>query len=330
MDLTTTYMGLKLKNPLIPSASPLSEKVDVVKRLEDSGAAAIVMYSLFEEQINREINEMDYFLSSTSDSFAEALSFFPEPEEYKNLHAEDYLEQIRKLKEAVDIPIIASLNGVSTGGWMKYAEKMQEAGADGLELNVYYIATDPNMTCENVEQLYLDDLKAVKKAVTIPVAMKLSPYFSAFANMAVRLDKAGADALELFNRFYQPDINLETLEVESKIQLSSPVEMRKPLRWIAALYGKVNASLAGTTGIHTGEDVIKMIMVGADATMVASALLKHGPERLGGILKEMQDWMEAHEYESVSQMKGSLSYQSISDTDAYERANYIKMLQSFK
>ncbi len=330
MDLTTTYMGLKLKNPVVPSASPLSAEVDVVKRMEDAGAAAVVMYSLFEEQINHEINELDHFLNSTSESFAEALNYFPEPDEFKNLHAEEYLEQIRKLKEVVDIPVIGSLNGVSPGGWMEYAKKIEEAGADALELNVYYVATDPELTGQKVEALYLDNLKSVKKAVKIPVAMKLGPYFSAFANMAVKLDQAGANGLVLFNRFYQPDIDLDNLEVVPNLQFSTPPEMRLPMRWIAALYGKVQASLAATSGIHSGTDVIKMIMVGADVAQIASVLMKEGVEKIADILQEMRNWMEKKEYESVQQMKGILSYQSIKDTDAYERANYLRMLQSFK
>lgn len=329
MDLSTTYMGLKLRNPIIASASPLSEDVDTVKRLEDAGAAGVVMYSLFEEQINHEINEMDEVLLGTSDSSAEALSYFPPIDQFKNLHAEDYLEQIRRLKEAVDIPIIASLNGVSPGGWMQYARKMQDAGADALELNIYYMATDPEMTAEKVEDMYLEDLKTVKDTVSIPVGIKLSPFFSALANFAIRLDNAGADGLVLFNRFYQPDINLEELEVESTIQLSTEVELRLPLRWIAVLYGKVKASLAATSGIHTGLDVVKMIMVGADVTMIASALLKNGPEYVGTMLKQMQEYMEKHEYNSVSEMRGILSHQKMKNPAAFERANYIKVLQSF-
>ncbi len=329
MDLTTIYMGLKLKNPIIASASPLSEDVDMVKRLEDAGAAGVVMYSLFEEQINHEINEMDEVLLGTSDLSPEALSYFPQLDEFKNAHAEDYLEQIRRLKEAVEIPVIASLNGVSPGGWMDYARKMQEAGADALELNIYYMATDPEMNSQKVEQMYLDDLKAVKQVVDIPVAIKLSPFFSAFANMAVRLDEAGADGLVLFNRFYQPDIDLEELEVESTIQLSTSVEMRLPLRWIAVLYGKVKASLAATTGIHTGEDVVKMMMVGADVTMIASALLQNGPEHVSTMLRQMQAYMEKHEYQSVTEMRGILSHQKLKNPAAFERANYIRVLQSF-
>jgi dihydroorotate dehydrogenase (fumarate) len=330
MDLTTTYLGLKLKNPLVLAASPLSSDIAKIKRLAELGASAVVMYSLFEEQINHEIEEVDHFLNYGTESFAESLSYFPEPEEFKNLHAEEYLNHISKLKQEVDIPVIGSLNGVSTGGWMDYARKIEEAGADALELNTYYVATDTALTAEKVENLYLENLKAVKKAVKIPVAMKLSPYFSAFANMATRLDTAGANGLVLFNRFYQPDIDLNTLEVVPNLNLSSSTELRLPLRWIAILHGKVKASLAATTGIHTAEDVIKMLMVGADVTMLASALLKRGIGHIHEILDGVKTWMEEHNYDSISIMKGSMSSKSIADPAAFERANYIKTLQSFE
>jgi dihydroorotate dehydrogenase (fumarate) len=330
MDLSTTYMGLKLRNPLVLSASPISADINQVKRAEELGASAVVMYSLFEEQINHEINEIDYFLSQGSESFAESLSYFPEPEEFKNLHAEEYLKLIKNLKNSVEIPVIGSLNGVSPGGWMDYAKKIEDAGADALELNVYYIASDMTMTPEKVEQLYVDNLKNVKKTIKIPVAMKLSPYFSAFANMAGKLDKAGADALVLFNRFYQPDIDLTTLEVEPNLQLSASHEIRLPLRWIAALYGQVKASLAATTGIHSAEDVVKMVMVGADVTMIASILLREGVDKLGDIFNNLKQWMLENEYESIEQMKGSMSYQAVANPVAFERANYIKTLQSYK
>lgn len=330
MDLSTTYMGLKLPNPLVLAASPLSAEVDKVKKAEDLGAAAVVMYSLFEEQINHEINEIDHFLGKGDATSAEALSYFPEPDEFKNLHAEEYLELIARLKKSVKIPVIGSLNGVSSGGWMNYAQKIEQAGADALELNIYYVATDMEMTSAKVEQLYVENVRAVKKAVKIPVAIKVSPFFSAFANMAHLLDKAGANGLVLFNRFYQPDIDLKNLEVIPNLQLSTSQEMRLPLRWIAILYGRVKASLAATTGIHTAEDVIKMMMVGADVTMLASVLLKGGMGKISEILTGMRHWMTENEYESVKQMKGSMSYQSIAEPAAFERANYIKTLQSFK
>jgi len=323
-------MGIKLKNPLVHSASPLSSDVDTVRKMEDAGAAAVVMYSLFEEQILHENKEIDHFLTTFNESYAEALSYFPEPQEFNNLHAEEYLEQISKLKATVDIPIIASLNGVSPGGWLNYAKKMEDAGADALELNVYYIPTDPSTTADEIEKMYLQDLKTVKSAVKIPVAIKLSPYFTAFANMARKLEDAGADALVLFNRFYQPEIDLETLDVVPNLVLSSSYESRLPLRWIAILRDQIKVSLAASSGIHTAEDVIKLLMVGADVTMLTSAILKSGPEKFREIRENMIKWMEDHEYQSVEQMKGSMSYKSVAEPAAFERANYIKVLQSFR
>ncbi len=330
MNLETKYLGLKLKSPLVPSASPLSKDLSTVKRLEDAGAAAIVMYSLFEEQITRESQALDHFTNIASESYAEALSYFPEPEMYHNLEAEDYLEHIRNLKEAVDIPVIASLNGVSEGGWMSYAKKMQEAGADALELNIYYIAADPEMTTEKVEQMYINDLKTVKESVSIPVSIKLGPYFSAFANMAKRLEAAGADGLVLFNRFYQPDIDLVTKEIAPSLELSNAFAKRLPLRWIAMLRPHLKCSLAATTGIHSAEDVIKMILVGADVTQMASTLLREGSDKLFSIVEEMKIWMDENEYESVEQMKGAMSSASVADPTSFERANYIRILQSFR
>jgi len=329
MNLETNYLGLSLKNPLVPSASPLSTETDKVKALEQAGASAIVMYSLFEEQIRKENEALDHYLNTSSNSYAEALSYFPEPDEYHNLHAEDYLEQIVTLKKAVDIPVIASINGVSKGGWMSYAERMEEAGADAIELNVYYIAGSPDLTSSEVEQMYIDDLKAVKESVNIPVSIKVGPYFSAFGNMAKRLEDAGADGLVLFNRFYQPDIDLENLEVEPSLQLSSAFEKRLPLRWIAMLRPHLSCSLAATTGIHTAKDVIKMVLAGADVAMMASVLLYKGPRVLESILKEMEIWMEEKEYKSLEEMKGAMSSSSVADPGVFERANYIKALQGF-
>jgi dihydroorotate dehydrogenase (fumarate) len=330
MDLTTTYMGMKLKNPLVVAASPLSENIDIVRKLADAGAAAVVMYSLFEEQINHEIEELDYFLSQGTESFGEALSYFPQPQEYKNLHAEEYLEQVKKLKAAVDIPIIGSLNGVSPGGWIKYAKNIEEAGADALELNIYYMATDPNKSSGDVEQAYLDSVKTVKQAVNIPVAVKVGPYFSAFANMAMKLDAAGADGLVLFNRFYQPDLDIEALEVVSNLQFSSRYEMRLPLRWIAVLYGKVKASLAATSGVHTPDDAMKVLMAGADVVQMASVLYQEGPNWIAEMKKGIVGWMERKKFASVEEFKGCMSYKSLKEPAAYERANYIKMLNSFR
>lgn len=329
MDVSTTYLGLKLKNPLVPSASPLSRKIDNIRRMEDMGAAAVVMHSLFEEQIQFEAAELSHFLDHGTESFAEALSYFPEVNDYV-IGPDEYLENIHKAKEAVSLPIIGSLNGVSKGGWIDYAAKIQQAGADALELNIYYVPTNTRMSGEEVEQVYLDILAQVKEHVTIPVAMKLSPYFSSPAGFCKRLDDAGADGLVLFNRFYQPDIDLEKLEIVPNLVFSSPFEMRLPLRWIAILHGNVNASLAATTGIYTGQDAIKMLMAGADVTMLCSALLTHGIERIGAILTQMKTWMEENEYESVSLMKGSMSQRSCPEPAAFERANYMKALQSYK
>ena len=329
MNLTTNYLGLTLKNPLVPSASPLSNDVGAVKKLEDAGASAIVMYSLFEEQINAENRALDHYLSGSMDSFAEALSYFPEPDEYHNLHAEDYLEQIATLKKSVEIPIIASINGVSEGGWMNYARRMQEAGADAIELNIYHIAGDPRRSSAEVEQMYIDDLIAVKNAVDIPVSVKLGPYFSSFGNMAVRLQEAGADGLVLFNRFYQPDIDLDELEVKPSLELSSSFEKRLPLRWIAMLRPHLRCSLAATTGIHSASDVIKMLLVGADVTMLASVLLYKGPSALKPILDDLVRWMEEKEYSSIDELRGAMSSASVADPSAFERANYIKILQGY-
>lgn len=330
MNLKTRYLGIPLKNPLVASASPLSNNVDTVRELEDNGASAVVMYSLFEEQINEENRALDHFLTTTAESYAEALSYFPEPDEYHNLHAEDYLEQIAKLKNAVEIPVIASLNGVSRGGWTSFAKNMEEAGADAIELNIYYIAADPKMTSDKVEQMYIEDLKAVKQNVSIPVSVKLGPYFSSFGNIAVRLEKAGADGLVLFNRFYQPDINLETLEILPSLEFSSSFEMRLPLRWIAILRPHLKCSLAATTGIHSARDVIKMILVGADVTMMASILLKSNVEVLSRMLEHITEWMEINEYNSIDELKGSMSSASVAEPAAFERANYVRILQNFR
>ncbi len=329
MDLSTTYMGLKLNSPLVASASPLSMDVGTVRKMEDHGASAIVLASLFQEQIEHEAEELAFYLQYGTDRWAESLTYFPHKEDYK-LGPEEYLDHIAALKKAVAIPVIASLNGISASGWASYAKKVQHAGADGIELNVYFIPTDPRLPGQRVEKVYLDVLKVVKSAVRIPVAMKLSPYFSSTASMATRLDAAGADALVLFNRFYQPDIDIENLQVSPHLELSTPWESRLPLRWIAILYGKLKkASLAATTGIHSAEDVAKMILVGADVTMMASALLRHGAEYLSKVRGRLVEIMQAKEYDSVAQMKGILSQKSCPEPAAFERANYMKTLQSF-
>jgi len=329
MDLTTTYLGLQLKNPLVPSASPLSHSLDGMKRLEDAGAAAIVMYSLFEEQIIHESAEISHYLAYGSESFFEAQSYFPAVQDY-NLGPEDYVELLHKAKKSLGIPVIGSLNGITAGGWVKYAKKMEEAGADAIELNVYYIPTDPNITSTDVEDRYLEVLNEVKRNVKVPVAMKLSPFISSFANFARRLDLAGVNGLVLFNRFYQPDIDLEALEVRPGVVLSHSHDLRLPLRWIAILRGQVKSSLAATTGIHTADDALKMLMAGADVTMLCSSLLMNGPGHLAEILTGMKQWMIDHEYVSVAQMKGSMSQQSIADPSAFERANYMKALSQYK
>ena len=328
MDLSTTYLGMKLKNPIVPSASPMSRTVAGIKSMEDFGASAVVLYSLFEEQIRHETKELNHFLEYGAESFAEAVSYFPAHEEYY-LGPEEYLEHIHKVKAAVSIPVIASLNGSTVGGWTEYAAKIQEAGADALELNIYYIPTNVETTGAFVEQLYIEILQAVKAKVTIPVSVKLSPFFSSLANMAKRLDEHGANGLVLFNRFYQPDINLEALEVEPSVVLSSSDALRLPLRWVAILHKNVKADLAATTGIHTADDVIKMTMAGANVTQVCSTLLRYGPKRIAEILNGVQQWMIEHEYESLTQMRGSMSQKSVANPSAFERANYMKALNSY-
>jgi len=329
MDLSTHYLGLKLRTPLVISASPLSEDIDNIKRMEDAGASAVVLHSLFEEQLRQDRLEMDRNVMRGTESFAEALSYFPETSEYR-LGPEEYLRHIWRAKEATKIPIIASLNGSSKGGWTDFARQIQFAGADALELNIYYIPTDMNQTGTEVELAYLEILKEVKAAVKIPVAVKLSPFFSSFANMAKRLDEAGANGLVLFNRFYQPDIDLETLEVRPNILLSTPMAMRLPLRWVAILYGKLAASLAATSGIHRASDVLKMLMAGADVTMLCSTVMRHGFPQIALIESELKEWMEAHDYESVAQLKGSLSQKKCAEPTAFERAQYMKALCTYQ
>ena len=329
MDLTTSYLGLKLKNPLVPSASPLSKNIDTIKQLEDAGAAAVVMYSLFEEQISFEAAELDHFLTHGTDSFAEALSYFPTEEDY-NLGPDEYLEHIRKAKEATNIPIIGSLNGVSTGGWIDYAKKIEEAGADALELNIYLVQTDLNQESRQIENLYKIILKAVKSNVNIPVAMKLSPYFTSMARMAKELDDEGADGLVMFNRFYQPDLDMEELEVKPGVVLSNSNDLRLPLRWIAILYGKIQANMAGSTGVHTANDALKLISAGARVAQICAALLVNGPQHLTGMLEEMKNWLEAMEYDSLDTLRGSMSQKSVAEPAAFERANYMKALNDFK
>ncbi|MGK7875189.1 MAG: dihydroorotate dehydrogenase-like protein [Xenococcaceae cyanobacterium] len=329
MDLTTTYLGLELRSPLVPSAAaPLTENIDNLRRMEDAGAAAVVLHSVFEEQLQQEEYELHHHLTYGTESFAEALTYFPEPETF-HVGPEEYLNHIRKAKEMVDIPIIASLNGSTLGGWTHYAKLIQQAGANALELNIYSIPTDMNVTGAQVEQNYLDILSAVKSEVTIPLALKLSPFFSNIANMAKQFDQAGADALVLFNRFYQPDLDIEELVVRPNILLSTPQAMRLPMRWIAILYGRINADLASTSGIQRGHDSIKMLMAGAKVTQICSVLLRHGIEHIKELEQEIIHWMEEQEYESVKQMQGSMSQINCPDESAFERVQYMKAIQSY-
>jgi dihydroorotate dehydrogenase (fumarate) len=327
-DLTTTYLGLKLKNPLVASASPLSKKVDTVRRLEDAGAAAVVMYSLFEEQITHESHELDHFLERGTHSYAEALSYFPDLGSY-NLGPEPYLEHLLRVKDAVDIPVIGSLNGMSTGGWVQYAQKIEQAGVDALELNIYYLPVDPDLSSAELEDEYVNLMRDIRATVKIPIALKLSPFFTALPHVAKRFVEAGANGLVLFNRFYQPDFDLEELEIVSNLELSRSYELRLPLRWIALLYGRVAADLALTSGVHDAIDVLKAMMAGASVAMTTSALLQHGIGRLTHILTDLQEWMEEHEYESIDYMKGSMSQRYVAEPAAFERANYMKALNSF-
>jgi dihydroorotate dehydrogenase (fumarate) len=329
VDLTSSYLGLSLKHPLVASASPLTATVAGIQRLEEAGAAAVVLPSLFEEQLNAESRHLDHYLGYASESFPEALTYFPEAASYQ-VGPEAYLDVIMKARAAVDIPIIGSLNGVSVGGWVDYARLIEEAGAHALELNLYYIPTDPDLSGSEVEAMYLEVLRAVRRTVSIPIAMKLSPYFSATANMAARLVKAGADGLVLFNRFYQPDFDLESLSVVPHLLLSHEWELRLPLRWIAILYGRVQADFAITSGVHGYEDVLKSVMAGASAVMLASELLRRGPDRIGAIVDDLTAWMTEREYESISQMRGSMSQLRVSEPAAFERANYMKVLQSWR
>jgi dihydroorotate dehydrogenase (fumarate) len=327
VDLSTTYLGLQLRTPLVASASPLSQEIDGIRQLEDAGASAVVLYSLFEEQLRQESFELEHYLANGTNSFAEAASFFPQPDEFR-LGPEGYLKHIHQAKEAVSVPIIASLNGATVGGWTQYAKLMQQAGADALECNIYSIPTDPELTSNAVEQQYLDILQAVKSVVTIPVAVKLSPFFSNMANMAKRLDQAGANGLVLFNRFYQPDVNLGELEIQPNVLLSTPQALRLPLTWIGILYGRIRPSLAATSGVHGPEDVVKLLMVGADVTMLCSTLLRNGIGHLEQIEEGVLEWMEKHEYESVQQMKGSMSQIRCPDPSAFERAQYMEAVKS--
>jgi dihydroorotate dehydrogenase (fumarate) len=328
VNLSTKYLGLSLKNPLVVSACPLTQKLDSLKQIEAAGAAAAVLPSLFEEQIEHDEVELTKAHEFGTESFAEALTYFPEQDDYR-AGPETYLEYIEKAKATVSMPIIASLNGTSEGGWIRYAKLMQDVGADALELNVYFIAADLDMTAEQVEQQYLDLVGAVKQSVSIPLAVKVGPYFSSMGNMAKRLAAAGADGLVLFNRFLQPDIDLDDLETEPHLELSSRSELLKPLRWIAILHGRVDASLALTSGLHEATDLAKALLAGVDVGMVASVLYKQGIGHISEILDGLSAWMEEKEYDSVEQLKGSMSQENCPDSTAFERGNYMKALVSF-
>jgi len=329
IDLSTTFMGMQLKNPIVASSSPISKTFDGLKRLEDNGAAAVVMYSLFEEQINFESRELHHYLSFGSESFAEALTYFPDLTRY-NRGPESYLEHVRRAKQALSIPVIGSLNGISTGGWIRYAQLIEQAGADAIEINAYYIPTDLQMSGAEVEQAYVDLARDVKQSVGIPVAVKLNHFLSSIPHVVHRLDEVGVDGVSLFNRFYQPDIDLEELEILPNLALSSPNELRLRMRWAAILHGRIRADIAITGGVHSAHDVLKSMMVGAKVAMMASALLKNGAAHLQEVLRDLRIWMEAHEYESIRQMQGSMSQKHVANPAAFERANYMKVLNSFE
>jgi dihydroorotate dehydrogenase (fumarate) len=328
VDLTTSYLGLELKNPVVASASPLSKKLDLVKRLDDAGTAAIVMYSLFEEQITHESRELDHFLTRGTEHYGEALSYFPDLGHY-NIGPERYLEHLHRVKQAVSIPVIGSLNGISSGGWIEYAQRIQEAGADALELNIYYLPTDPDLSSAELEDSYVALVRDVCARVRIPVALKLSPFFTALPHIARRFAQAGAGALVLFNRFYQPDFDLEQLEVTPNLQLSTSHDLRLPLSWIAMLYGRIPLDFALTGGVHTAQDVLKAMMAGANVAMLASELLANGIYRVSDILADLRAWMIEHEYSSIREMQGSMSQRAVAEPAAFERANYMKALNSF-
>lgn len=329
MNLETTYLGLRLKNPLVPSASPLCQNVDSMKRLEDAGAAAVVLGSLFEEQIIHDTESLTHYLDYGAESFSEALSYLPEPKSFANGPTE-YLDLVRRAKSSLSIPVIASLNGVSPAGWTRYARLIQDAGADALELNIYLIPTNPDESGAAVEERYLEIVRAVRAEVQIPLAVKVGPYFSNMANMAARFQQAGAQGLVLFNRFYLPDFDLVNLEVEPRLVLSRSPEMRLPLHWIALLYGKVELDLALTTGVHSHYDVLKAMMAGGKVAMLASELLQKGPGRIAEIIAGLQGWMQEYEYQSIEQMRGSMSQRNVPDPTAFERANYVRELASYR
>jgi dihydroorotate dehydrogenase (fumarate) len=328
MELKTRYLGLDLDSPLVPSSSPLMEDVGHLKRLEDCGAGAVVLHSLFEEQIEQEARTLQHYMARGTESFAEALSYFNEPQTFR-FGPDEYLEHVRRAKEALDIPVIASLNGATTGGWLNYARRIEEAGADALEINLYHVPADLEVGGRQVEERYLEVVRQLRGSIKLPLAVKIGHFFSAIGDMACRFVESGANGLVLFNRFYQPDIDLEALEVRPSVALSTSYELRLRLRWIAILFGRVDCSLAATGGVHTHEDALKIIMAGADVAMMCSALLRHGIDHLKTVRSAMARWMEEHEYASVAQMKGSMSQRSCPDPTAFERASYMKALTGY-
>jgi len=329
MNLSTTYMGIPLKNPIVPSASPISENVDNIKRLADAGAAAVVMFSVFEEQLRMEAAAMDHYTSAGNDIYAESTSFFPHVDDYI-VSPDRYLDLISKASSTAGIPIIGSLNGLTNEGWIEYASKIEEAGASALELNIFTLTTDVRVSGAQIEKSYIDIVRAVKETVSIPVAVKMNPFFSSIPHMCKQLEEAGADGLVLFNRFIQPDFDLENLEVVPNLTLSTASEIRLPLRWIAILYGKLGISLAATRGVHSANEVVKYMLAGADIVMTTSGILKKGIGFVSELTKGLEEWMTKQEYESVEQMKGAMSQQSVADPSSFERANYIKTLEHFK
>lgn len=328
-DLSTTYLGLELKNPLVASASPITKNIDKARTLEEAGVSAVVMYSLFEEQIIHESLELDHYLTRGTESFAEALTYLPDGGMYA-VGPERYLNQVAGLKKALNIPVIGSLNGVSKGGWTGYAKQIQDAGADALELNLYYIPTDPELTSQELEQAQVELVAEVRSAISIPLAVKISPFVTALPNFARRIVDAGANGLVMFNRFYQPDFDLDELDIVHSLDLSTSAEMRLPLRWVSILYGKVNADFALTSGVHTANDVLKSMMAGAKVAMMASNILQNGEQVVPGMLNDLTAWMESHEYSSIRQMQGSMSQKSVKEPAAFERANYMKVLNSYR
>ena len=328
IDLTTKYLGLDLKNPLVASSSTLSKKFENIKKMEDAGLSAVVLYSLFEEEIQHESLELNYFLNRGTESFPEAITYFPEMDDF-NLSEEKYLDIIRKAKESVEIPIIGSLNGISNSGWIKHARRIEEAGADALELNLYFVATDLDVSAADMENSYLEVVRAIRREIRIPLAVKLSPFFSSLPNFVKLLEEAGANAVVLFNRFYQPDLDVESLEVKPWLELSTTHDLLLPLRWTAILYDRIHMDMALTSGVHNGTGMVKAVMAGASAVMTASELITNGIGRAEDMLKEFSDWVTWHNYESVNQIRGVLSQKSVAVPAAFERANYMKALSLY-